>query len=314
MNPVVDKDTSVAGVTPNKKLRCISPTYYAGGGGINVSRALKKLGGSSLCMYVAGGPPGTHLQQLVFDSGIEQKVVSIEGWTRENLSVTDTLTNLQYRFGVPGPNVSKKEWQKMLKQVEDNIQQGDYLVASGKLPLGIPHDFYVQVSEIVIRKQARFILDTSGDALLPSMKADIFLMKPNLAELGLLCGVESISVLELESLAQKFLNEYSVEILVVSLGAKGALLATKDQIEHIAAPTVHQKSTIGAGDSMVAGMVLSLTQGKSYGEMVRYGVACGTAATIHPGTQLCKKEDADQLYEWIISKNANKTKKMPKLT
>lgn len=304
MNPVVDKDTTVAGVTPNKKLRCKSPAYYAGGGGINVSRALKKLGSSSLCMYMAGGPPGTHLQQLVFEEGIEQKVISIKGWTRENLSVTDTLTNLQYRFGVPGPNVTKEEWQKVLKLVEDNVQQGDYLIASGKLPLGIPHDFYVQVAEIVAKKQARFILDTSGDALLPSMKANIFLMKPNLAELSILSGVDTISVLDLELLAQKFLNKYSVEILVVSLGAKGALLATRNLVEHIAAPTVHQKSTIGAGDSMVAGMVLSLKQGKSYSEMVRYGVACGTAATIHSGTQLCNKQDADQLYKWIVNQNA----------
>ncbi len=306
MNPVVDKDTSVAGVTPNKKLRCVSPTYYAGGGGINVSRALKKLGGSSLCMYVAGGPPGAHLHQLILEEGIEQKVVSIEGWTRENLSVTDTLTNLQYRFGVPGPNVTKEEWHEVIKLVEENVQKGDYLVASGKLPLGIPHDFYVQVSEIVTKNQARLILDTSGDALLPSMKADIFLMKPNLAELSILCGVDTISVLDLEPLAEKFLKKYSVKILVVSLGAKGALLATQNQMEHIAAPTVHQKSTIGAGDSMVAGMILSLTQGKSYTEMVRYGVACGTAATIHPGTQLCKKEDVDKLYKWISSQNVKK--------
>ena len=313
MNPVVDKDTSVAGIVPNKKLRCRSPDYYAGGGGINISRALKKLGGGSLCMYVAGGPSGTHLQQLVSEEGIPQKVIHIQGWTRENLSVTDTNTHLQYRFGVPGPKVSKKEWSEVLKQVEINTGEGDYLVASGKLPLGIPNDFYVQVSKIVKKKKGRYILDTSGEALLPSKKADIFLMKPNLAEFSILCGVESISVLELESLAKKFLDKNSVTVLVVSLGAKGALWATKDEIEYIAAPTVHQKSAIGAGDSMVAGMLFGLTQGKSNTEMVRYGVACGTAATLRPGTQLCNKEDADRLYEWITSQNVKKIKKTPEL-
>ena len=309
MNPVLDKDTSVAGVVPNKKLRCKSPDYYAGGGGINVSRALKKLGKDSLCMYVAGGPSGIHLEQLLTKDSIEQNVVSIQGWTRENLSVIDTNTDLQYRFGVPGLVVTNEEWQKVLEQVEKNLTEGDYLVASGKLPLGIPNDFYVQVSKIVEKKNGRFILDTSGDALLPSMKAKIFLMKPNLAELSLLSGVESISVLELEDLAKQFIEEYSVEVLVVSLGAKGALLATKNELEHIAAPTVHQKSTIGAGDSMVAGMVISLIQGKSYNEMVRYGTACGTAATLQSGIQLCKKEDADQLYKWICSQNVKKSKK-----
>ena len=313
MNPVVDKDTSVAGIVPNKKLRCISPRYYAGGGGINISRALKKLGGDSLCMYVAGGPYGIHLQQLVSEEGIQQRVIDIRGWTRENLSVTDTNTNLQYRFGVPGPNVTKEEWEEVLKAVEENIDEGDYLVASGKLPLGIPKDFYVSVSKIVKKKNGRFVLDTSGDALLPSMKANIFLMKPNLAEFSILCGAESISVLELDSLVKNFLDENAVEVLVVSLGAKGALLATGDVMQYITAPTVYQKSAIGAGDSMVAGMVYKLLQGKSISEMAQYGVACGTAATLHPGTQLCKKEDADHLFEWISSQNVKKTKKTPNL-
>ncbi len=314
MNPVVEKATSVAGVIPNKKLRCGSPHYSAGGGGINVSRAIQNLGGSSLCMYVAGGPAGTHLQQLLSNNLIEQKVISIKGWTRENLFVTDTNTNLQYRFGIPGPNVKEEEWREVLKHVDDTIRKGDYLVASGKLPLGVPTNFYVQVSDIVHRKEGRLVLDTSGKALLPSMKSDIFLMKPNLSELSELCGVESISILELERLSKNILKKYPVKILVVSMGAKGAFLATKETNKYIAAPTVHQKSTIGSGDSMVAGMVLGLSQGKALSEMFQYGVACGTAATIHPGTQLCKKEDADKLYEWLLAENVKKNKNITELT
>ncbi|MCP4976271.1 MAG: 1-phosphofructokinase family hexose kinase [Maribacter sp.] len=299
MNPVVDKDTSVAGIKPNAKLRCVSPSYYAGGGGINVSRAIKKLGGESLCIYVAGGPTGSHLQQLVSDDDIAQEVISIEGWTRDNLSVTDTITNLQYRFGVPGPYVKEEEWQCVLKLLEERLHIGDYLVASGKLPPGVPTDFYVKISKITDKIGAKLILDTSGVALLPSMKAKIYMMKPNLGELSILCGVDFISAFELESLSKKFLEQNNCEVLVVSMGAKGALLATKDVTEHVLAPTVQQKSTIGAGDSMVAGMVLSLSKGRSLIEMVKYGVACGTAATIHPGTQLCTKTDADNLYNWI---------------
>ncbi len=301
MNPVVDKDTTVAGIKPNTKLRCVSPTYYAGGGGINVSRAIKKLGGESLCMYMAGGPTGFHLQELVSKESIDQEVILIEGWTRDNLSVTDTITNLQYRFGVPGPNVKEKEWQQVLMVLEEHVHKEDYLVASGKLPPGVPADFYVKVSEITNKKDAKLVLDTSGVALLPSMKAKIYMMKPNLGELSIICGVDFISAIELESLSKKFLEQNNCEVLVVSMGPKGALLATKNVIEHIPAPAVMQKSTIGAGDSMIAGMVLSLLKGKSLSEMVKYGVACGTAATIHPGTQLCEKEDADNLLEWIIA-------------
>jgi len=311
MNPVLDKDTSVAGIVPHKKLRCTAPIYYAGGGGINVSRALHKLGHGSRCMYLAGGPSGTHLQQLLSEDGIEQKVIKIEGWTRENLSVTDTHTKLQYRFGVPGPEVQKEEWQQVLEVLEHSLDKDDYVVASGKLPPKVPTDFYVRVSKITDKKEAKLVLDTSGDALLPSMQANIFLMKPNLGELSNVLYVASIAAMELESLAKRFLEENNCKVLVVSMGAKGAFLATKDGMEHIPAPAVHQQSTIGAGDSMVAGIILGLTLGKTLGEAVKYGVACGTAATLYPGTQLCKKEDADKLYRWIKDNSVKKNKKHP---
>ncbi|MCK0146619.1 1-phosphofructokinase family hexose kinase [Arenibacter sp. F26102] len=300
LNPVLDKSVTVAGISPNTKLRCTAPTYDAGGGGIDVSRAVKKLGMDSLCIYLAGGPTGEHLKQLLDKAGIDQLAIPIRGWTRDNLAVTDTITNLQYRFGVPGPNVEKEEWETLLDQLEKNLEEGDYLVASGKLPPGIPDDFYVQVAEVAKNKKSRFVLDTSGEALVKATKSKVFMLKPNLGELSSLCGVESISAMELEPLAKKFLNEHDCEILVVSLGAKGALLATKNLMEHIPAPTVLQKSTIGAGDSMVAGMIVSLLQGKTYSEMVKYGVACGTAATMHEGTQLCNKNDADNLYQWVL--------------
>ncbi|TLP74254.1 1-phosphofructokinase family hexose kinase [Maribacter sp. ACAM166] len=299
LNPVIDKSVTVAGISPNTKLRCSAPKYDAGGGGINVSRALKKLGSDSLCIYLAGGSTGEHLKQVLDQTGIEQMVIPIKGWTRDNLAVTDTTTNQQYRFGVPGPQVEKEECETVLKRLEEYLGENDYLVASGKLPPRMPEDFYVKVAVIAEKKGARFILDTSGEALLKTANSHIYMLKPNLGELSALCGVESISALKLETLAKNFLAEHDCEVLVVSLGPKGALLATKFEMEYIPAPTVLQKSTIGAGDSMVAGMLVSLLKGKSFSDMVKYGIACGTAATMHEGTQLCNKEDADRLYEWI---------------
>ncbi len=299
VNPAIDKSTTVAGIGPTTKLRCTEPSYDAGGGGINVSRAIKKLGGESLCMYLAGGLTGNYLKQLLSAQGIEQLTVPIAGRTRENLAVTDTSTNQQYRFGMPGPTVEKKEWENTLNQLEKQLRENEYLVASGKLPPGVPDDFYAQVGRIAEKKKARFILDTSGNALTKAADSHVYILKPNLAELAALCGVPSISAMELESLAKKFLENHDCEALVVSLGPKGALLATKYEMVHVSAPVVDQKSTIGAGDSMVAGMVMSLMWGKSFSDMVKYGVACGTAATMHPGTQLCKKADADKLNDWI---------------
>ena len=299
VNPIIDKSTTIDGIRPNIELKCTSPIFRAGGGGINVSLAIGRLGGKSLSIYLAGGPNGLRLQNLMEAEGISQEVIVLRDLTRDYLSVMDKANELEYRFGIPGPFIIEKEWQESLNKIENHLQEGDYLVASGKLAPGIPDDFFVKVAGIAKQKKARLILDTKGEALIHAIKAEIFLFKPNLAELSAVCGVNSISFSELETLAVNFLERHSCEVMVVSLGAKGALLVSQQEVAYIHAPVVRQKSIIGAGDSMVAGMVLSLLANRSFIEMAQYGVACGTAATMRSGTQLCQKEDVDNLYEWI---------------
>lgn len=308
VNPAIDKSTTVAGIKPNSKLRCSSPVYEAGGGGINVSRVLHELGGTSLCMYMAGGPTGSHLNDMLVDFGIPQLVVPIEGWVRENIAITDTKNKEQYRFGMPGPMINEQEWKKTLEQLEAVLTEGDILVASGSLCPGMPTDFFASVSKIAGDKNVKYILDTSGEALLKGARTGVYLLKPNLGELATLCGVKTISFLELESIAQTFLKNNPCEVLVVSLGPQGAVMLTAQSVDYISAPIVCQKSTIGAGDSMVAGMVLALAQGKSLQEMAKYGVACGTAATMTSGTQLCKRKDVEELNDWISSNSSTSQK------
>ena len=301
VNPAIDKSTSVSGIRPHSKLRCHTPTYEAGGGGINVSKVLHELGGKSLCMYLAGGPTGIHLKNLLVELNIQQRMIPIQGWVRENLSVTDLTNNQQYRFGMPGPMVTESEWKNTLRPLEAVLSEGDFLVASGSLCPGMPIDFYARVAAIAKKKKVKFALDTSGLVLIKGAEAGVYLLKPNLGELAALCKVKTISFLELESVAKTFLKNNPCEILVVSMGAQGAMMVTEGRVEYVAAPIVYQKSTIGAGDSMVAGMLYALAEGKSVAEMVKYGVACGTAATMTEGTQLCKKKDVKELYKWILS-------------
>jgi 6-phosphofructokinase 2 len=309
VNPAIDKSTSVAGIRPHSKLRCEPPVFEAGGGGINISRVIKELGGNSLCMYLSGGATGEHLKNMLDQADIMQQIVPISGWTRENLAVTDSTTELQYRFGMPGPEVKESEWKQCLDHLESLLVAGDFLVASGSLSPGMPDHFFAEVATLAKHKKAKFILDTSEKALIKGAAAGVYLLKPNLGELSGLCGVKSISSMNLLPLAKKFLDKNTCEILVVSLGSRGALLLTKDHTEYILAPTVHAKSTIGAGDSMLAGMVKGLAEGKSLGEMAKYGVACGTATAMSEGTQLCKKKEVDELYEWIVE-NAKKPHKI----
>ena len=299
LNPAVDKNSTVSSITPDNKLRCTTPNYEAGGGGINVSRAIKELGSESLSLYLGGGLTGEHLEQLLDKEGFPHKRINTEGWTRENFSVVDESNGKQYRFVMPGYQVSDKEMNSVLQELETTVSEGDYVVASGSLPPGIPLNFYGQVTELVNSKYARMILDTSGQPLLEGAKSGVFLLKPNLQELSYMCNVESLSGMQVQIKALEFLEQINCYCLAVSMGPKGALLITKDIIEHVPAPPVLMKSTVGAGDSMVAGMTIALSQGKSLREVIRYGVACGTAATMTEGADLIRKTDVAHLYEWI---------------
>src|SRR5690606_41550543 len=116
------------------------------------------------CIQPAGRASGEDVNALLDKNGIEQSVVPVCGWTRENVAVSDSLTDQQYRFGMPGPVVSQKEWEALLNQLEQYLQEGDFLVASGNLPPGIPVDFYAQVANMAHKKRAHYILDKIGRA------------------------------------------------------------------------------------------------------------------------------------------------------
>lgn len=297
-NPCVDKGTSISALAPEKKLSCSPPKFEPGGGGLNVSRALKKIGGSSLAVFPAGGYSGRFLEKLVAAEGVPAKTIDIESHTRENLAVLEETTNQQYRFGMPGPELREAEWQKCLDVLEQE-EDTAFIVASGSLARGVPLDVYGKIAVIAKRKGAKLIVDTSGAALKHAVDTGVFLIKPNLAELSSLVGKEEVSVDDVDDAAKEIIHRGQCEVMVVSLGPLGALLVTKDEALQATSPVVKRKSTVGAGDSMVAGMVYYLAQGKSMREVLQYGVACGTAATLNAGTGLCKLEDVERLYNNI---------------
>ena len=294
LNPAIDKSTSVKAIVPDKKLRCTPPKFEPGGGGINVSRALKKLGGTSAAMYLAGGYSGQFFKELLDKEGINSVVVQIESHTRENLIVVDDA-NAQYRFGMPGPTIKDGEWQMCLQQLEK--EEGiEYLVASGSLPDGVPPDFFAKLAALAKKKNVKLILDTSGEPLRQAVDDGVFMIKPNIGELSSLHGTDELSEEEAIVAAKDVINKGGCEVMVISLGAAGALLVTKAEVFKSSAPTVKKRSTVGAGDSMVAGMVYALTKGYSWKQVLQYGIATGTATTMNPGTELCKKEDVEKLF------------------
>jgi len=299
VNPSVDKSSSIDRLVAEQKLRCEPPQFDAGGGGINVSKALKKLGGESLAIFTAGGYSGQMLRELVKKDEIPCQIVPTQQWTRENFIVTDTSTNAQYRFGMPGATLADIEVEAIFELLQNVQPTPQYLVASGSLPTGVGVDFYEKVAALANKNNIRLILDTSGAALQAACDEGVYLLKPNLQELGALVGVENLETDDVDDAARTLIGHGKCEIVVVSLGPNGAILVTKDLCQHVPAPPVQKRSTVGAGDSMVAGMTWALAEGKSPLDMIRWGVACGSAATMNPGTQLFNLADAQRLFGWI---------------
>jgi 6-phosphofructokinase 2 len=299
VNPAIDKIASIDNVVPERKLRCGPPRYEPGGGGINVSRAIHKLGGKSRAFYLAGGPPGRMLGDLLDQEHMDHQATKIQGLTRQNLTIFEESTGQQFRFGMPGPDVNETECDRLIERLLRLDPAPAYIVASGSLTSGAPTDFYGRVAKAAKDFGARMVVDTSGEAFSFAVQEGVYLIKPNLRELGDLKGTDIEEESEQEALAHEIIRKGQSDVVVVSLGAAGALIVEKSGHQRLRAPTVHIKSKVGAGDSMVAGMTLRLAQGRSVLEAVRFGVAAGAAAVMTPGTELCRKEDAESLYEKI---------------
>ena len=297
LNPAIDKNTSIDRVVPEDKLRCESPTREPGGGGLNVSRVVQRLGGESSAFYTAGGPTGSMLEGLLDEEDLDHTPLPTDDWTRENLIVSETSTDRQYRFGMPGPTLTADELEACLDALRTLDPAPDYLVASGSLPPGVPDDTYARVAEAAHTLNARAILDTSGTALRKARTAGWYLLKPNLRELEHLAGRALETEPEQRDAAREFIDRGWCQVVVLSLGAAGALLITADRTKHVRSPTVPIKSRVGAGDSMVAGLTLALARKLELIDAVRFGVAAGAAAVMTPGTELCRRPDTERLFE-----------------
>lgn len=296
MNPTIDTSVDVEQVAPTHKLRCGPPRRDPGGGGINVSRAIQRLGGSSLALYTAGGHYGQLLRDLLSAAELEHHPISIHAQTRENFTAHAQSSDQEYRFVMPGPKLSAAEWRHCLDAVGELDPPPAYLVISGSLPQGVPENFYAQVVQLAHRRQIRVVVDTSGPALRAAADAGVYILKPNLRELSQLVGHDLQDETDQEAAARELITQAKSEIVLVSLGSAGALLVTADHMERIRSPTVRIASRIGAGDSTVAGFILALARGEELPAAARFGVAAGAAAVMTPGTELCRRADTERLY------------------
>ena len=299
LNPCIDKSSTVKEVIPEKKLRCEAPKYEPGGGGINVSRALKRLGIAADTIFTSGGRTGKLLEELLQKEELDIFPLSVGNETRENFIVVEALNKQQFRFGFPGESISEEEQINMLRTIESISTFPDITIISGSLPEQVKPEFLKDLIQICKRKNSKVIIDTSGQALEIAVNEGVFLVKPNIGELAALSGKSELTEATMDEAANHLIQNGKAEIIVVSLGAKGAVLYSKKGKIQQSAPPVQVRSTVGAGDSMVAGMVSVLVNEGNEEELLRMGIACGTATTMAEGTGLFLKEDVDHLYQHL---------------
>ncbi len=295
MNPTIDVSAHAPHVIPDRKLRCKQVAYEPGGGGINVARVVQLLGGDVTALYPAGGVLGKTLRRMLDAAKLKHIPIEIEGTTRESIMVADDSTEQQFRFSFPGPELSQSEWMQCLDTLDTMDPTPDYAVFSGSLPKGVPDDFYATAAVRGKKKGTRIIVDTPGSALLEAVKAGVYLIKPNIRELQDIAQAKLSGEDEIKGAAQDLIGSGNVEVVVVSLGAGGAYVVTGEGVRRYESPTVPIKSKVGAGDSMVGGIVTRLSNRFEIDEAVRYGLCAGAAAVMTPGSELCRRDDVHHL-------------------
>lgn len=299
LNPALDLSTSTDKVMDTHKLRCSAATFHPGGGGINVARVMHRLGGDCLALYPAGGANGKRLQQLLDQEQVRSHCVEIAGETRESFSVHENSSGRDFRFVLPGPELTPGEWQACLAHVSELQTPPRYLVASGSLPPGAPVDFYARLARQARACGSLLVLDTSGPALAAALAESVYLVKPSLRELRELTGRPLDTELQWREAAQKIIRDGQAQVVALSLGEDGALLVTAKQALRARSLPVKVASSIGAGDSFVGGLLWALSRHEDLEPAFRYGMAAGAAALLAAGTALCQAADVERLHNEV---------------
>jgi len=298
LNPSLDRTVIVDGLKVNESNRWTSVHHYAGGKGIDVSRAIHEMGGQTIAYGFIGGDEGRTLEVKLDEEGVPFSFTPIEQETRVNFIIADTRASQQTIINAPGPHISKRELARFLKKLRGIYPSPELMVASGSVPPGVPIDIYYTIVQEAKSHRVRTILDSAGQWLEEGIKAKPYLIKPNIREAEELLKTELPTE---EAITKAALNliEMGVEIAVISRGKDGIIAAAKDGVFKAVPPPVKVRSAVGAGDCTIAGLALKLAWGEPLIEACRLAVAMGTAAVLTPGTELAHRADVEKLLPQI---------------
>lgn len=298
LNPAIDRELTVTEVQFDSVLSAVKSQVDFGGKGFNVSRLLKSMGMPSTALGFIGGRAGDRLQSGLQALDIATDFVVISGETRTNISIVTEKHDHYIKVNEKGPLVDEFKQRELLDKIASLAGPGDWWVLAGSLPPSVPDSFYAQIIAILNAHQAISILDTTGESLRLGCEAKPFLIKPNAEETHSLTGLPVETTAQI-IIAAKELLKMGAQNVVISMGRKGALLQTADESWLIHSPKIQEKNPIGAGDSMVGGLVWALSQGYSLKEALGWGAASGAATASMSGTEVGSRALIEELSRQV---------------
>ncbi len=298
LNPAVDRELTVPAMDFDSVLRATEARVDFGGKGFNVSRLLRGMEASSTAVGFLGGRAGGLLQDGLQSLGIGTDFVWVPGETRTNVSIVTQSHDHYLKVNEKGPLVDDAKQQELLGKIDSLAKPEDWWVLAGSLPPGVTDDFYARVVHVLNKHEAYAILDTSGESLRLGCAEKPYLVKPNAEEAHTLTGLPMDTHSEIAAGAA-VIRRLGAENVVVSMGKAGALLHTSEGTWLTHTPKIKEKNPIGAGDSMVGGLVWALTQGIALKEALGWGVASGAATASLPGTEVGSRPLIEELFSQV---------------
>lgn len=297
-NPTLDKSVTVDGLVVDEANRWTSFRRDPGGKGINVSRVVHELGGETIAYGFIGGIDGEILKQLLQQQGVPFDFTPIKGEIRSNFIITDLQTYRQTRIDAPGPLISKEELDGLVNKIKNITPKPDFLVLAGSVPPGVPDDIYRQLIEDAKKRGIKTVLDSDDAWIREGIKAKPNIIKPNVHEAAELLGVKLKNEGTIIKAVRSLLAQ-GIEIVAISRGKDPLIISDGKKMLKLTPPQVEVSSTVGAGDSAIAGLVMRLSQGASFEDAARLAVAAGTATALTPGVELCHREDVERLLPLV---------------
>lgn len=298
LNPAIDQTLAIDRLILGQTNRVNNNRTDPGGKGINVSRVLREIGADTLAMGFVSGSVGRFIEASLNEIGIRDDFIHTPGQTRTNVVIVEEGPGVNTTISTPGPNTDPRYIVQLKERLRNHITEGVWVVIAGSIPPPLPADTYVDLIDLVYSCKGKPVLDTSGEALKLGIKRRPILIKPNKQELGQIVGRELNSLEEVVDQA-KGLHRAGIEYVIVSLGGDGAVGVSEEGSWLVTPPKVKVGSAVGAGDSMVAGVVCTLASGGSFPEGLRLGTAAGAAAAMSIGTQLAESQDIARLLPQV---------------